>query len=272
MRIFFRVGTVVLFSAFFFACLEEDAMPVPFPLPPPSAQQTTESALPPPSTEPAPVDEVPKAPKVTTPAPAAEPKSVSPSVPTFISTSSDAEQLKSGRYTIQIAVFPNEASARKLVKKMSDNGIKSYYVKVNNPAQLLGTYYRVRVGYFSGKSSAENFARAKLEPLGYAWYVDGSRNDTIGNPAAASVAPVAPKTSPAPVTSSTPAASSAPAPSAANAELEKAKQEYKEIAKQAQAAKQATPPAPPPPPKAPPPPPPPPPPKAVPKVDPPPNW
>jgi len=241
------LGTVVLPSVFFFACLlEEEAMPVPFPLPPPSAQQAVDTALPPPpaeSTEPAPVAE---APKVAPAAPAAPaPKQIvtpSPSEQFFNPATVDDGQLKSGRYTIQVAVFPSETSAKNLVKKMASNGINSYYVKVNNPAQLLGIYYRVRVGYFNGRSSAEAFAKSKLEPLGYAWYVDASRNDAVGNPN-----PAATPATPVPVA---PVASSAPAPTnAANAELEKAKQEYKEIAKQAakETAKQVQQQAPPPP-------------------------
>ena len=245
MRKKFCLGTVVLSSVFFFACLlEEEAMPVPFPLPPPSTQ-VADTALPPPpaeSAEPAPVAAPPK---TTPPAPVAE--NIVTTTPTQPFILADAGQANYGRYTIQVAVFPSEASAKRLVKKMSENGIKAYYVKVNNPAQLLGTYYRVRVGYFSGKALAETFAKTKLEPLGYAWYIDVSRNDSVGNPKSvtAPVAPIAPVAPVAPVASSTPSTPSTS--TSANSELEKAKQEYREIAKQAskqvskEAAKQAPP-------------------------------
>ena len=230
MKKMFVLSAVVASSVFFLAC-EEEAIPVPLPPPPPSGQFTDElPALPPPDNT---MPETAKqaAPAAPPPAPAAKTVATPPppaSSPTFATAVSEvalgAEQSKSGRYTIQVAVFPSEVSAKKLVKKMSNNGIKSYYAKVNNPAQLLGTYYRVRVGYFSGKTVAENFAKSRLEPLGYAWYVDGSRNDTVGNPAVPS----------APVAQSNPAVPSDP-------DLEKAKKEYKEIAKQAEAAKQANP-------------------------------
>ena len=199
MRKILVLGTAVVSSAFFFAC-EEEAIPVPLPPPPPAAQVAEDPVLPPPDDA---VSEVATPPSSDFPPPSSDP------APAFSWATADVNQEKTGRYTIQIAVFPSEASAKKLVKKMSDNGIRAYYAKVNNPAQLLGTYYRVRIGYFNGKSVAETFAKTRLEPLGYAWYVDRGKNDTLGNP----MAPAESK----PV----------------NSELEEAKKAYKELAKEA---------------------------------------
>jgi hypothetical protein len=153
--------------------------------------------------------------------------------PLAIALSEDTDQLKYGRYTIQIGVSTNESFAKSLVKKMADNGIKAYYVKVNNPDNLYGLYHRVRIGYFSAKSAAEGFARNRLEPLGYAWWVDYSRNDAVGNSDAVATA-----------VPSKPVAAAPPPP--ADPKLEEAKREYKRIAEEATKAKQAAAAAPPP--------------------------
>ncbi|MDR3001238.1 MAG: SPOR domain-containing protein [Fibromonadaceae bacterium] len=197
--------TVAAFSVSFFACKEE-ILSIAAPAAPvlPSIDNIE---LPPP-----PSDIVVATPDPAPPAPVAAPTPApAPVIPaaTFMSAG-NVEQLSSGRYTIQIAVFPSEASAKALVKRMSDNGINAYYTRVNNPAQLLGTYYRVRVGYFNGKSAAENFAETRLRPLGYAWWVDGSRNDAVGNPAGR-----------------------AETVAATNPKLEQAKEEYRQIAREA---------------------------------------
>jgi len=227
----FILATVVMYSALFFAC-EEDAIPVPLPPPLPVAQ-TTDNSEPPPSdsiASPVAVDNSP----VKAHAPSNTVRKVTPIV-----EETESGQLKTGRYTIQIVLFPSEASAKKLVKKMAENGISAYYAKVNNPDSLYGTYYRVRVGYFNGISAATAFARTRLAPLGYSWWVDNTRNDTVPKPGTSSKSTVY-----------------------LDPELERAKQEYKEFAKAADkdvAKQQQAPPSPPEAPvKVPPPPPPPP--------------
>jgi cell division protein FtsN len=91
----------------------------------------------------------------------------------------DAGQLNSGKYTIQIGVFPNEIAAKKGIAQLAEKGINAYYTKIYNPAKLLGSHYRVRIGYFSERAYAETYAKAKLEPIGYAWWVDVSKNDKV---------------------------------------------------------------------------------------------
>jgi len=172
---------IVAFSGIFFAC-EDEGIPVPLPPPLPTAQADDSTLLQQDSKKtsakskekaaPAKKEVAKKEAKPTKPA----------AIPCTGSCDADSEQLSSGRYTIQIAVYPSESSAKSLVKRMSANGIRAYYAEVDNPAQLLGLYYRVRVGYFNGRAEAEDFAKSRLEPLGYAWWVDKRKNDKVGNP------------------------------------------------------------------------------------------
>jgi hypothetical protein len=202
MRKSFILAAAVVLSVFFFAC-EKDAIPQPPSFP--TAQTADSLALPDP-------------PEQLAHGSAASKKKPAHPVPV-----GDFEQSNNGRYTIQIAVFPSEASARTLVNKMAKNNIKAYYVKVNNPGQLLGSYYRVRIGFFSGKSIAENFARARLEPLGYKWWVDDRRNDYLGTNSESVNTVAAPR----------PAASSPSKRTLSKAELEEAKRVYRELAREA---------------------------------------
>ncbi len=183
------VFSMLAFSMFFLAC-EEDVIPIP--LPPPAQAVTNEPA---PSAEgksepqqvlvekpsepakPAKAQKEAPAKVVKEPPPPKDP----PRTPAFYS--GDAEQLKTGRYIIQVGIYPTEASAKKIIKKLSDEGIKAYNAKVDNPDPekgMIGTYNRVRIGFFNVKPAAEAFAKSKLEPLGYRWWVDRGRNDNIG--------------------------------------------------------------------------------------------
>jgi len=175
------LAVAIIFSVLFFACKEE-AIPLPIPPPLPYAQ-TDDSTLP--KNEVADNADAPKtaaAHSKEKSAPKSAPKKgLKPvPVPCSMPCDTDSEQLSSGRYTVQIAIFPNESSAKALVKKMAGDGIKAYYTQINNPAQLLGLYYRVRVGFFNGRVEAESFAKTRLEPLGYAWWVDKRKNDKGG--------------------------------------------------------------------------------------------
>jgi hypothetical protein len=169
---------VIVFSGLFTAC-EEEGIPIPLPPPLPTAQAEDDSTLlknEAAASKKTAKKEVAKKETKSTTKQAAKPAPIPCTVP----CDTDSEQLSSGRYTIQIAVFPNESSAKSLVRRMSGNGIKAYYAQVDNPAKLLGLYYRVRVGYFNGRTEAESFAKTRLEPLGYAWWVDKRKNDSSG--------------------------------------------------------------------------------------------
>jgi cell division septation protein DedD len=199
------VWATAVVSLFFFSACEDDNIPVPLPPPLPSisdaqaedniAKTDSEDPFlesiksvpsvesPPAAAKEPPPPPPPSSPPPSKPDPVAKPISAVKKVTTY---EGNTEQLNYGKYTIQIAIFPNEGNAKKLVKKMANNNINSYYAKVDNPAQLLGSYYRVRVGYFDEKPVAENFARARLEPLGYTWWVDRSNRDNIGSSSYAS--------------------------------------------------------------------------------------
>jgi len=174
------VLTAIALSTLFFACEEES---IPVPLPPPSQTAGNEPApaeekrveAPPPSVAEKPSEPV-KA--VKAPPPAKEPARTI----TYYG-SDDTEQLSKGRYIIQVGIFPTEASARKLIKKLANDGIKAYNARVENPDPdkgMFGTYNRVRIGFFEARSNAEAFAKARLEPLGYKWWIDKGRNDNVG--------------------------------------------------------------------------------------------
>ncbi len=218
----FILMMVAMSSLFFLAC-EEEAVPVPLPPMPPQAPAEDVAEIPP---APEPVAAAPQPPSPPPPSMPPPPSLPPPPPPPSqappkmaMALNEDAGQLKSGRYTIQVGVVPDESAAKGLVKKMAANGIKAYYVDVSNPDKLYGLYYRVRVGFFNSKFAAEDFAKSRLEPIGYKWWVDLSRNDTVGNSVAA-----APSAKPA-------------SPSSADSELEEAKRAYKEIAKEATKAK-----------------------------------
>jgi hypothetical protein len=173
---------LIAFSIFFFACEDEI---VPIPLPPSQSvdnAQTEEKAE---VQAPAEKPSEPAKP-IKTPAkePIKAPAKESAKTIVYSAQSDDIEQLSSGRYVIQVAVFPIEASAKKLIKKLAENGIKAYNAKVQDPDPkkgVIGTYYRVRVGFFDGRTSAETFAKTRLESIGYAWWIDRSKNDNIGS-------------------------------------------------------------------------------------------
>ena len=93
----------------------------------------------------------------------------------------DGEFSENGRYVVQVAVSRSEHFANKIAQKLKDEGYPSYTVSVDDPTpDLAGTYQRVRIGNFKGKSVAENFARTVLEPMGYEWWVDNKSNDNSG--------------------------------------------------------------------------------------------
>ena len=276
----FLVLVIAASSVFFFAC-EDEAIPVPLPPPLP------DFGVPAAETE---SKEESKE--------AAEPKSVEALKPRT-PVQGDVAQQNHGSYVIQIAVFPNKSLANALIKKLAKDGVNAYSAEVQDPDPekgVIGTYYRVRIGFFDGKSVAEDFAKTKLEPLGYAWWVDKRKNDNTSAAASGSTwlsaSEPAPQPAPEPVFEPAfepapepvfePAFESAPQPApepaiepvsqtvpepiseqaAKDAEraaaIAAAKEEYKAIAKAATATAA---------PKASPPPPPPPPPKAAPKLE-----
>lgn len=161
-----------------------------------------------PATEPAAKTVAAAEPELKPIAPAAEePASISPpAVPGSLGTT--------GSYVIQVGIQPSEKGANKIAGKLSESGITSYLARVENPGELEGTYYRVRIGYFETKAAAEQYAKNVLEPQGFAWWIDSRRNDEVGNPSSG--------TSGNTTTYSYPAPSPAPAPEPAPAPVQSA--------------------------------------------------
>jgi len=189
-------------SVFFLACEEDVAIPIPLPptqpiadVPAPAANEKVE--LPPPvekQSEPAKAVKEPKEPPAkakTKETVKKEPPPAKAAAPIY--WGDDIDQPTKGRYVIQVGIVPAEVSAKKIIKKLAENGIKAYNAKVQNPDPdkgMIGTYNRIRIGFFDSRTNAEAFAKARLEPLGYSWWVDRSKNDYVGKLAASEPEPV----------------------------------------------------------------------------------
>lgn len=87
-----------------------------------------------------------------------------------------------GFYVIQVDIKPSKRSAQKVIDQLSAQGIDAYITEVENPGELEGTYYRVRIGYFSTIKQATAYAQNTLAPAGYAWWIDNKSNDAVGQP------------------------------------------------------------------------------------------
>lgn len=96
---------------------------------------------------------------------------------------SDIAPLSHGSYVIQISIQSSKKAADAVIKKLAAKNIRAYYVKVENPGELEGTFYRIRVGYFANSATAQQYGASVLSPLNYAWWVDMAKNDGVGNPA-----------------------------------------------------------------------------------------
>ena len=134
-----------------------------------------------------------------------------------------------GEYVIQVSIQSSKKAADAIVKKLAEQNIKAYIAEVENPGELEGTYYRIRIGYFNASSDAQSYGKAVLSALNFAWWVDKRKNDDVGNPAGddssemddedvAAPAPApAPAAEPAPAPAPAPVAEPAPAPAPAPA-------------------------------------------------------
>ena len=129
-----------------------------------------------------------------------------------------------GQYVIQVSIQSSKKAADAIVKKLADQDIEAYVVEVENPGELEGTFYRVRIGYFSTVQRAQAYGQDVLAQLNFGWWVDNCSNDEVGKPSsdegsaapAAQPAPAA-KPAPAPAPAAQPAPAAKPAPAAAPA-------------------------------------------------------
>jgi len=99
----------------------------------------------------------------------------------FPSMPSDVQFSPNGRYVVQISCVLSKRLAQKVASKLSDKGYPAYIAEVENPTpELLGLYYRVRVGGFDGLSRAKSFADNNLTREGYYYWIDNRSNDNVG--------------------------------------------------------------------------------------------
>lgn len=88
-----------------------------------------------------------------------------------------------GQFVIQVSIQPSKKGADAIVKKLAEQKIEAYVAEVENPGELEGTYYRVRIGYFPTYAVAQEYGKQVLTALNFQWWVDNSKNDEVGNPA-----------------------------------------------------------------------------------------
>ena len=106
---------------------------------------------------------------------------VSQTEPPVKSKSGSPSFVENGRYVVQVSTLPSRSLAEATSTKLSAKGYPAYIAEVNNPTpSLSGTYYRVRIGGFSGISSARAFGTDFLVPDGYDFWVDNRSNDNVG--------------------------------------------------------------------------------------------
>ena len=112
--------------------------------------------------------------------PAVEEKSKTAPAPT---ATGDIQPQSEGPFVIQVSIQPSKKGADGIVKKLAEQNIKAYVAEVENPGELEGTYYRVRVGFFATYANAQEYGKQVLSALNFQWWVDNSKNDEVGNPA-----------------------------------------------------------------------------------------
>lgn len=96
-------------------------------------------------------------------------------------TSSEAEFNPSGRYVVQVSCVLSKSLADNVASRLENKGYPAYVAEVENPTpELIGTYYRIRIGGFTGVSKARNFAENHLTRDGYEYWVDNRSNDNVG--------------------------------------------------------------------------------------------
>jgi hypothetical protein len=86
-----------------------------------------------------------------------------------------------GKYTVQVSCVKSQGLANSLVSKLKAKGFPAYAAEVQNPTpNLSGTFYRVRIGGFSGLSEAKSFGQNTLATDGFEFWIDKKSNDNVG--------------------------------------------------------------------------------------------
>ncbi|MFP4163109.1 MAG: SPOR domain-containing protein, partial [Chitinispirillaceae bacterium] len=88
---------------------------------------------------------------------------------------------ENGRYSVQVATHATRATADQLSSEFNGNGYPAYVAEVENPTpELIGTYYRIRIGTFDWYSQAKAFGENILRTAGYDYWIDRKSNDNVG--------------------------------------------------------------------------------------------
>jgi hypothetical protein len=86
-----------------------------------------------------------------------------------------------GRYVVQVSCIASEEIAEDVARKFETQGYPVYIAEVKNPTpQLMGTYFRIRIGGFDGLTDAQSFGEDFLLTNGYEYWVDNRSNDNVG--------------------------------------------------------------------------------------------
>ena len=86
-----------------------------------------------------------------------------------------------GRYVVQVSTIASEAIAEDVARKLEKKGWPVYLAEVDNPTpELIGHYFRIRVGGFDNIADAKAFGEGYLVPAGYDYWVDNKSNDNVG--------------------------------------------------------------------------------------------
>ena len=95
--------------------------------------------------------------------------------------SSETEFRPGGRYVVQVSCVLSKGLAVSVASRLGKKGYPAYVAEVENPTpELIGTYYRIRIGGFDGISKAKDFADNHLTRDGYEYWVDNRSNDNVG--------------------------------------------------------------------------------------------
>ena len=101
-------------------------------------------------------DQAPRPAPTKTPAPAAKKEPAAPAASSKV------------RFTVQVGAYPEKAMAEEEVRNMKRRGYSAFLVATNIPDK--GTWYRVRIGSFANKETAEKLAnelKAKEETASF---------------------------------------------------------------------------------------------------------
>jgi cell division septation protein DedD len=86
-----------------------------------------------------------------------------------------------GRYVVQVNSTALQGGAQRMVNKLKILGYPAYIAEVENPTpELIGLYFRVRIGGFDALAEAREFAENALRPDGYDYWIDRKANDNVG--------------------------------------------------------------------------------------------